>query len=791
MILARSGLRSHPHLLLHEHVDQVKNAVRALRKYHSRGVITLPIQEILERAVTFHDVGKATSFFQKFISDPEGYKGNIAHKSHTALSVFIVLSIAIELQWNIPDTIAVTAAISGHHSRLPTFPERRLGVVDENEYAIDRYAHGNNANILQKQLESVCFTGLITELNLDLDDFAIINKITQSIITQIRKTSSFINSKMFKWIQSLDIQEAIKFRLKCQLVYSILLEADKAFLALSDPDLFLRRTTNKWQTAWIDQRIGNPHPTNTNRLRKKMRNEVIATIKEKKDRNLFSLTAPTGTGKTLLAATWALKLRENAEDAQHLPKVVVVLPYLSVIDQTVKEYKKLLQVGKIKVPNRWLLASHSLSDRVYDSELSSNDNSFLVDTWRSDIIITTYDQFLLSLMDPRGKYQMRFHNLCDALIIMDEVQSIPCQLWQPLAEIFQQLIVIGNSKMLLMSATLPPFIENAEPLLKKPEQYFKRCKRYTIRLNLSVPVNLDEFCMALEERLDKWVYQKKRVLLTFNTRKSARKVRDYIADWFKGRDENAKLSMYFISADVTPKDRLRIIERIKEGEPCIIVSTQCIEAGVDIDVDIVIRDFAPLDSLIQIAGRCNREGNNKSRGIIEIIDIVDEGKRYSEMIYDEVHLSVTRSLLETYKEIQEENMLSLANCYFQKLSDLKDTGHEHLTRFARWQPDISVHELLRGKEKQEYSFLVLKQDPKLLEIIGEIMQVKDVWERREAWRKISGRLAMVSVSIFAKRGFHPSKIAYEFRDNTGLWILKEGYYASDRGLIIEGETMIL
>lgn len=791
MISDHSGLRSHPHLLLHEHIAQVKNAMWALQNYHSIGIITLPIQEILERAVIFHDTGKATSFFQEYISDPKGYKGNGAYKAHSVLSVFLVLSIAMKQQWGIPEAIAVTAAISGHHSRLPTFPERRLGAVDEDEYAIDRFAHGNSVGILQKQLESIDFTGLITELELGIVGLVTFNQVSQSITKQIRSVSSFLNNQMCKWVQSLDIQEAINFRLKCQLVYSILLEADKAFLAVSDPDLYIRRTINRWQTAWIDERIGNPNPSNINRLRKKMRNEVIATIKERKDKSLFSLTAPTGTGKTLLAATWALKLRENAEDTQYPPKVVVVLPFLSVIDQTVKEYRKLLRVGKIEDSDKWLLASHSLSDRVYDSELSTGDNSFFVDTWRSDIIITTYDQFLLSLMDPRGKYQMRFHNLCDALIVMDEVQSIPCKLWQPLAEIFQQLTMMGNSKILLMSATLPPFIENAEPLLKKPEKYFIHCKRYSIRLNLSTPINLDEFCFELEERLDKWVYQKKRVLLTFNTRRSARKVRDYIAGRFKGRDENAEIALYFISADVTPKDRLQVIDKIKEGEPCIVVSTQCIEAGVDIDLDLVIRDFAPLDSLIQIAGRCNREGNKKSRGIIEVIDIIDEGKRYSEMIYDEVHLAATRSLLKTFKEIQEEDMLNLANCYFQKLSNLKDTGYEHLERFAQWQSDISVHELLRGKETQEYSFLILRQDPKLYKLIGEVMQVKDVWERREAWRKISGRMAMVSVSIFAKRGFHPNQIAYEYMENTGLWILKEGYYASDRGLIIEGEPMIL
>ncbi len=784
------GLKSHPHLFLREHINQVRTAIQAILKRHSPQTVTSNIQDILEYTAIYHDIGKATSFFQEYIRSPEQYTGNSIDKAHTALSVLLALTVAKEQQWEIQDAFAVVAVICGHHSRLPTLPEYRLGVVDDSKHAIDRFASGSNASIIQKQLMSIDFSMLRSELGNTIKGISILKDVEKSSVTIIREAQKFLCKQLIHDNRINNHQQAIAFRLKCQLVYSILLEADKALLAVSEPMVYLKHSFRRWNSNWIDKRIGKPEETETNRLRHQIRDEVIEALSRKGDSRIFSITAPTGTGKTLLAATWALKLREAA-DPNYYPKVVIVLPFLSVIDQTVNEYKKLLRIGEVESESGWLLASHSISDRVYDSELPTGDNSFLVDTWRSDIIITTYDQLLLSMLEPHARYQMRFHNLCDALIIMDEVQSLPCKLWQPLAELFRQLTRIGNSKLLLMSATLPPFVDDVKPLLENPARYFANCRRYCLRLRLDTPITTDELCTELEERLNSWSTHKQRVLLTFNTRKSARKIRDYIADWSKGKEKFRDIPIYFISADVTSKDRLQSIENIKKGKSCIVVSTQCIEAGVDIDMDWVIRDFAPLDSIIQIAGRCNREGKNKKeRGVVEIVDIIDEGKRYSDMIYDEVHLAITRNLLEKCEEINEEDIYDLTSHYFDELSSKKDTGYIHLERFARWQDDVSVRELLRGKEKQQHTFLVIEQDPELYQDICGIMQIKDVWDRREAWRKVAGRMAMTSVSIFSWPDFHPRQIADELKQDTDIWILREGYYSPDKGLVVEGEPRI-
>jgi CRISPR-associated endonuclease/helicase Cas3 len=778
-------LNSHPHLFLEEHINQINKALEGIWNWHSTRTITPEIKSLTKSLVILHDLGKGTSAFQEYIKSPSQYMGARNEKSHTLLSLIFTLAKALDEGWDELDTLILAAAVKGHHSRLPTVPEKKIGGACCPEWDIDNFAGGERARLLKKQVNMVDFSALTRELGIEFE-WAVQSETAKNSSKFLVLLKKFLIDRIVAKLFSLTAEEAVDFRLKAQLVYSMLLEADKAFLAVSDPARYLKRDARQWRVRWIDQYIGKPQDSVTNQLRQKARAKVIDTIERNENGKIYSLTAPTGSGKTLLAATWAFRLRERSAAKPHLPpKIIVVLPFLSVVDQTTKIYERLLQFGGHKMDGAWLLTSHSLSDRNYAEWLEEEEKPFYVDTWRSELIITTYDQFLMSLMDSAARYQMRFHNLCDAVIIMDEVQSLPCRLWQPLEKIFHSLSRTCNSRILMMSATLPPFIGDAVPLLPGFESCFADCQRYVMRFKTKVTVSIEQFCDEMEVRLPLWIKENERVLITLNTRKSARKVRDTLAGMCSTAPE---IPIYFVSADVTPRDRLEIIKKIKAGNPCIVVSTQCIEAGVDIDMDLVIRDFAPLDSLIQIAGRCNREGN-KARCLVEIVDLVDEeGQRYSEMIYDPVHLQVTRDLIKDTTEVLEEDVLELSNRYFKGLFSRKDTGGIHLKRFARWQEDLSVRELLRGKEKKQYTFLVIQQDPQLKEDMAMANSEVDRWKRREAWRKLAGRIAIISISAFARLGFNPQRIADEY---LGHWILREGYYSSGRGLLVDGDTMIL
>lgn len=779
-------LYSHPYLELHEHIEQVERGLNALLLWHSKAVQDV-VAEWLPKLAKFHDLGKGSEAFQSYIQDPLHYRGDPREKSHTPLSLLLTLRLTHADGWDALDALGLAAVVRGHHTALPTIPERKIGAVSCPDRDLDNFASGESARVLKKQLGTLNMTKLERQT-----DLCLIKMDGESIHADlgrfILKMKRYMDDVLILAFHKLSEDEAVFFRLKIQMLFSMLLEADKALLAITNPENYLRRDSRQWDSRWIEQRIGNPEDTLTNQLRQKMREEVTRTIEEHIEDKIFSLTAPTGCGKTLLAATWALKLRNKFREAsENPPKIIVVLPFLSVIDQTAKEYAKLLAIGGVEKDGRWLLTSHSLSDRRYAQDLEAEEQRFFVDTWRSELIITTYDQFLLSLMDPKARYQMRFHHLCDALIILDEVQSLPCQLWQPLDRVFKGLVSLGSTKILLMSATLPAFVSQQTPLIKDYPGYFSAFSRYVLEFQLEETLGLDAFCELILEQLPTWIRERKRVLITLNTRGSARKVWQEIKEGWV--DTEGDMPLFFISADVTPKDRLDIVDKIKDGKACIVVSTQSIEAGVDIDMDTVIRDFAPLDSVIQVAGRCNREGL-KPRSTVQVVDIVNEnGKRYSDMIYDSVHLQVTRELLHGLESLVEEDVLPHAERYFQELSKRKNSGGEHLQRFIHWQEGVPVHELLRGKEKFQFTFLVMEQDSGLMEAMEEARHVEDRWERREAWRALASRIAMISINVLARPGFHPHQIADEYVND--LWILRSGYYSSQCGLIIEGETRII
>lgn len=781
-------LQSHyPQLFLNEHLTQINMAIeQGILPWHSSCVITQDVKDLLKKVTALHDSGKGSQAFQEYIKDPLHYQGNKRDKAHTPLSLVLTLVIAKEYKWDAITTLIIAAVVKGHHSRLPTIPEKKIGGVDCPEWDLDNFTNGQTQRLLKKQLTTLGFVSLEQETGICFQ-YEIFNEGKVNPTKLINEARSYLKQilKMQFWTQT--EEEAVNLRLKAQLVFSILLEADKVYLALSDPNVYLRREQKRWKSLWVDQRIGQPKDTTVNKLRQRARKEVIATVESDSinQNRIYSLTAPTGIGKTLLAANWALKMREKTQNMKVVaPKIIVVLPFLSVIEQTAKEYAKLLKIGGYQIDGSWLLKSHSLAERNYADWIEDEDEAFFVDSWRSELIITTYDQFLMSLMEPRAKYQMRFHNLCDAIIIMDEVQSLPCQLWEPLDKVFNGLTKIGGSIILLMSATLPAFITNAVPLLEDYKEYFCHFQRYNIHFRLKGKIKIEDFCLELRQYLLDWLRSNQRVLITLNTRKSARRVRDALHDAWPKKYLNVPL--FFLSADVTPKDRLDAIEIIKNGKPCVVISTQCIEAGVDIDMDVVFRDFAPLDSIIQIAGRCNREWNTFTKGTVTVVDLVNEqDKRYSKMIYDPIHLQETRRLIGDNVNISEEEILTFAERYFSGLAVQKDTGKKHLHYFAYWQEDISIREILRGKEIEKYTFLILNEDLDLKNDMIAVYDIEDRWQRKEAWRKLAGRIALVSVQVFAQKDFNPGWIAEPFLND--YWVVNEGYYQKESGLQIPAD----
>jgi len=770
-----SSLVSHyqPSLTLAEHIESVKRAADFLLSNHSKKTVTKrpEMQNILDVIIKCHDLGKGSPAFQEYIEDPESYRGSSLAKSHAALSAALSILWAREERWK-PLTILVLAeVIAGHHTGFHPL-----------EYLKDVCLQPDDDGLLEKQWDGLDYGRLSQATGLDLSGI--------SGGFEDGGRWLFRRCNVEEELQDLPLEEGIRFRLWAQFIFSILLEADKALLAFRDrKGLYLSEIHPVMDPTLVDKFIATLPATPLNSLREQARNQVLGNLD--KQHRYFTITLPTGLGKTLTAIDWAFTLRQRlaASDDNDIPsKIIIVLPYLSIIDQTEQIYRQLLGIkDQEKKATEFLMASHSLSERNYELEgesLVQNYSDFFLDTWRSGIVITTFDQLLLALFSPKTRYLMRFHRLLDAIIIMDEIQAIPCCLWDPVDQVLRALSLEGEARILMMSATQPAILQNTKELVGDNEEVaaiFGRFKRYRIVLRHREPMKLPSFIDELRDRVPEWTAKTQRVLITLNTRASCRAVYDKLSEDLK----ETGISTYLLSADLTPFDRLQKIAKIKSGYPCIVVSTQTVEAGVDIDMDVVIRDFAPLDSIIQIAGRCNRNNQKGDHGgLVEVVSLQStKGKSYMDMIYDPVLLNVSMEVFEGHEEIGEEDVLSLSQRYFSLLKIRRNIGKKITEAFARWEEFPDIRSLFRGKATKQISFIIRSDsDPQVnhwINKLQEALALEDKWERRSALRSLAGKLQKRTVTVYARSDLFPEDYAEPIGP---FWLLKDGYYSSNRGM---------
>ena len=770
-----NSLVSHyqPSLTLAEHIQSVKRAADFLLANHSRKTVTKrpKTQDILDLIIRCHDLGKGSPAFQEYIRDPKGYKGSSLAKSHAALSAALSILWARKQGWEPLMVLVLAEVIAGHHTGFHPL-----------EYLKNACLQPDDDGLLEEQWDGLDYGRLSQATGLDLSEI--------SGGFEDGGRWLFRRCNVEEELQNLILKKGIRFRLWVQFIFSILLEADKALLAFRDQKkLYLSEIHPVMDPALLDRFITTLPVTPLNKLRQQARGQVLGNLDEQ--HRHFTITLPTGLGKTLTAADWAFTLRQRlaASDDNDIPsKIIVVLPYLSIVDQTEQIYRQLLGMeDQEEKATEFLMASHSLSERNYELEsesLRQNYSDFFLDTWRSEIVITTFDQLLLALFSSKTRYLMRFHQLLDAIIIMDEIQAIPCCLWDPVDQILRAMTAEGEARVLMMSATQPAILQNTKELVGDNEEVaaiFGQFRRYRIVLRHRQPLKLLSFLDELRNRVPGWVAKAQRVLITLNTRASCRAVYDELCEAMK----ETGIPSYLLSADLTPLDRLQKIARIKSGGPCLVVSTQTVEAGVDIDMDVVIRDFAPLDSIIQIAGRCNRNNRRGDHGgLVEVVLLQSSrGKNYMDMIYDPVLLNVSIEVFEGHEEIGEEEVLTLSRKYFSLLKMRRDIGKEITRAFARWEEFPDIRSLFRGDATKQVSFIARSDsDPQMdrwINKLREALAVDDKWERRSALRRLAGKLQKRTVTVYARSDLFPE----DYAESVGpFWLLKDGYYSSNRGI---------
>jgi CRISPR-associated endonuclease/helicase Cas3 len=387
-----------------------------------------------------------------------------------------------------------------------------------------------------------------------------------------------------------------------------------------------------------------------NNWREEAYRRVQQTLTEHADAGFYSITLPTGMGKTLTAYNVAVQLQSmNNEFAS---RVIYCLPFTSVIDQNAAILEEILTNTETPLTGE-LAKHHYLADwpdrrgRAEDeSSLEYSEKEYLVEGWEYTLTVTTFVQLLETLISNRNRKLRKFHNLANAVVILDEVQSIPPKYFNLVSDLLTAVHRYLGTRFVFVTATQPflmrdreAVIELTDPTKVYTRKLFERMPRIDLDLSLWLdgPEELVEqipiFSNAIRQEADR------SFLIILNLVKESQQVFKALAD-----EGLPGVEYIYLSAAILPIERKRRIARIKnkaDGLRRVVVSTQVVEAGVDIDLDVVYRAFAPLDSINQSAGRCNRNMEGGDAGAVRLVKSTEAKK-----IYPDELLHKTKRVLE-------------------------------------------------------------------------------------------------------------------------------------------------
>nr|WP_202945743.1 CRISPR-associated helicase Cas3' [Acetonema longum] len=518
-----------------------------------------------------HDAGKGRPEWQKYIGAKSGYdeeahlegkSGKVPHAIHGARLTEDILGKG-------PGRL-LAYCIAGHHAGLPDWSS----------------AEGAGQSSLQFQEDHVK----------DL------NNVAGFILDKMQ--SSKPGTPPWKFSRGLDVSLWIR------MLYSCLVDADfldtESYMDdaqagirgdyCSIPELLERfhQFSKK-----LDETAEN---TKVNAIRRSIREKCIQMAQ--KPQGIFSLSVPTGGGKTLSGLAFGLEHAKKHD----LDRIIYVIPYTSIIEQNADVFRSVVGADQV-------VEHHSSLDED-DSTVKSRLAS---ENWDAPIIVTTTVQFFESLFAAKSSRCRKLHNIVNSVVVLDEAQLVPVEYLAPILETMQLLVAHYHVTFIISTATQPAFgerivdgksfpgLKNIKEIMGNREEVkslYDSLKRYQVQLpeDIRTPSVWEDIAAALK--------QYEQVLCIVSDRKSCRTLHGLMPE-----------GTFHLSALMCGRHRTEIIEKIKQKlknkEPVRVISTQLVEAGVDMDFPVVYRALAGLDSIAQAAGRCNREG--KLSGLGQVI----------------------------------------------------------------------------------------------------------------------------------------------------------------------------
>lgn len=517
---------------------------------------------------TFHDAGKASDLFQGVLDQSE-HNVNHAAAGACMLNGYKLLA----------------RVIYAHHDGLQWFIDDELN------------------NSYSGKSENDSFTG---------KRFAVLGKEQYDmVLSYIRENVGMPKDKPVLKKDTASFYKNLPEMLHCRMLLSCLCDADyTATASHKDEDILEKaedialdaKTVLENLSSYRDKIIaGSSADSELNDIRNTVYESCIKAAEL--EPGMFTLTAPTGTGKTLALLAFAARHAQKYDKR----RIIIVLPFLSIISQNAKTYRDIYDN---------VLEAHSMASYGDDDDLK-----LLADRWNSPIVITTSVKFFETFFKSRPSDMRYLHSITNSVVVFDEAQSIPAELMGTTIETMRALCETFNSTVLFSTATQPAFDIRKDIAFKSrevidcPDDLYDKTRRVEVDWDIDKNTPFEQIVEEMAGYTS--------VCCVLNRKDHTHKLFDLLKE-ICSEDE-----CFHISTDMCKSHRDKVIEEIKERlekeVPCRLVSTSCIEAGVDLDFKVMYRALAPLDSIVQCAGRCNRNG--KDKGIMKVF-IPDEDKLY-------------------------------------------------------------------------------------------------------------------------------------------------------------------
>lgn len=697
---------------------------------------TFTTREMGEICGLLHDIGKYSDDFQKRI---RGEKLQTDHSTAGAKTAYLLAAKQHDLHSSLAYHL-MSYVIAGHHGGLPN--------------------RGNaNASGLFQRLQNSdpeLFAAWKTEISQsfpDLSDFFI--------------TQTFIPKDPSK----LDLNEfALSLFLYTHFLYSCLVDADRTDAAQWDGYV----TKGSYPTleefnGKLDARMAKFLVSSD---LDKIRNDILTSCNKaaETEPGIFTLNVPTGGGKTLSSLSFALKHAVKNNQT----RIIYTIPFTSIIEQNAKVYADIFGRNNIVEHHSNFVLPTGVKVEPDSPDGENKNLSLATANWDAPLILTTNVQFFESLFTSHPSRARKVHNIANSVIILDEVQALPNEFLRPCIYALSELVKNYHCTVVLCTATQPDFVENKVfpngtsvrdivPNYQELAKIMKRAKAHNLGYK-----TIDEIASSLKSE--------QQVLCIVNTKKHAKDLYDLVKE--------AGDTLH-LSTNMCPKHRKQVIEtirkKLKNKEPCRVISTQLIEAGVDIDFPVVYRSLAGVDSITQAAGRCNREGKLPCGKVY----IFTPEQTYSGAGY-------VKQTAEISHTIQTDDYLSLDTIakYFSKLFDIRKDQLDNKGVLDLCRQGITTSETA-------FPFADISDKFKLISDSGcaVIIPFDDEAEKLiknyspEFIRSFIRKISPYCVNVRKKDlDYLHGEGALELLDNSFVYLKNQSrYYARDTGIYISGK----